>query len=810
MAENSKAYRFQHQGGEWAGVAVPRPRRRRRQLFARPGWRQALELPHWHRLGLIVLAFFLGRAVLLGELSPFVVAFAGTAIYTFGPWGWLAAAAGLVGQATVLSLSQVAPVFLVLCAVGFGLRTIPPDFRRPRVAVAVLVGTATIVIKGSYLAFSEATLYGYVAVFFESLLAGVLTYVFLVALSPRSRPLTVEELFCGLVLLAAVVAGTGNLEYGLISLHGLVSKLLILMAAMLGGAGLGAAGGAVVGIIPGIAYTVAPAVVGVYAFAGFLGGIFRRFGKPGVVAGFMLGSIALAVHIGEYRELAGVLAEAGLAAAIFAVLPRRWFEGLQSLVPAGIMGSGLADERVQELVRSRVRSWAQMFSELSRTFARVSPAGLELGDEKPLRELLNEVRHRICQDCNLHRSCWERDPERTNREFADTLVRVEAAGQVGPEDFPGDIRRKCLRLKEMAIALTCLYETYRVNQYWYRRLVESREVVSENLRGLSRIMHNLSTELCSTVERTSRIDELLRRKLREVDVPVHRIEARHREDNRLELTISGPSCHGELACRYIVAPVVSRVIGQPFMVGDTSCVREEDAPECTFHLHPALRYRVSVGVARIGKGGSTISGDTASYLELVDGKFALLLSDGMGVGAQAARESSTTVSLLEHMFRAGFGKDMAVKTVNSILLLRAPDESFATVDLALIDLYTGRAELVKIGAAPSFIVRADTVSVVESASLPVGIIREIDFSAVIRKLAVGDLVVMVTDGVTDCYRGPLEKETWLGELLRDLPRTDPQRLAELVLQQARQSAGSGIPDDMTVLVGKLEAAEEHR
>ncbi len=803
MADYSNAYRVRQRTSDWAGVGIPR---RRRRPSIRPAWGQALDLMHWQKMGLIILAFLLGRTVLLGELSPFATAFAGAAVHLFGPWGWLAVLAGIAGQATVLSWSALAPAILVLGAVGLGLRVIPADFRRPRVAVAVLVGMVSAVIKGSYLAFTGAVLYEYVAVFFESLLAGSLSYVFLIALSPRSRPLTVEGFYCLLVLLAAAVAGTGNLGWDLFSVHGFLSKFAILVAAGLGGAGLGAAAGAVVGIIPGIAYTVMPAVVGVYAFAGFLGGAFRHFGKPGVAAGFVLGNILLAVYVGEYRELAGVLVEAGTAAALFALIPAGRYQELRSLIPGSVAGPTVSEERVQELVRSRVRSWSRMFAELARTFAKVSPAGLEPGTEKPLRELLNEVGNRICKDCNLYRSCWERNSDRINEQFEATLAQVEASGRVGPEDFPEEIRRKCLRQKEMAVALTCLYETYRVNRYWYRRLVDSREVVSEHLRGLSRIMNNLAAELGSTVERAGQLEGTLRRKLRELDVPVHRIETRHQEDSRLEIIISRPSCRGELACRYVAAPLVSQVVGQPFMVSDTSCTREEQAADCTFRLQPALRYRVTVGLAQAGKAGSAISGDTASYLELESGKFSLLLSDGMGVGAQAALESSTTVSLLEHMFRAGFGKDMAVKTVNSILLLRAPDESFATVDLAVIDLYTAQAEFIKIGAAPSFVVGANTVSVVESAALPVGIIKEIDFTPVVCRLALGDLVVMVTDGVLDCYRGPLEKETWLGELLRDLPRTDPQRTAELVLQQARHAAGKSVPDDMTVLVGRMEEA----
>lgn len=770
-------------------------------------WSFLKEILVWQRVALCLVGFFLGRAMLLGELGPFSPAFAAAALFVYGRWAWVAVGACLLGQATVLHGAALAQAMVITASVGMLLKTVPGDLRNPKLVIASLTLAVDVVIRASFLAFSDALLYDYVAVLFEGVMAGVLTYVFINAFTPKVRSLSGEEFFCLMVLLAGVVAGTGSLAYNGVTLKGILSKFAVLMAAVLGGGGLGAAAGAIVGVIPGVAYAVAPAGVGGYAFAGFLGGVCRRFGKPGVAVGFLLGNIVLAVYINDYASLAGVLSEAAIAIVAFTVIPLKWMENVRGMLPPGTLDAASSGMKIQELVKSRVRSWSKMFAELSRTFAQVSSAGTEVAGDKTVRELFNEIRIRICQDCALQKTCWQREADRTHQTLMYALGTVDQAGAVKPENFPGRWRQRCLRIKELAVAVTCLYETYKVNRYWYRRLLESREVLSEHLRGLSNIMQQMATELASAVERAGKVDVVLRQKLQQLEIPVNHIEAAPREDGKLEITISRPPCRGEMACRYIVAPLVSKTVGQPFTVATTNCTcREQGASECAFKLHPALRYRINIGVAKECKTGNTVSGDTHATLDMREGKFAMLLSDGMGVGPQAALESSTTISLLEHLFESGFGQDMAVKTVNSILMLRAPDESFATVDIAVIDLYGGKTEFVKIGSAPSFIVSGVTVQTVHSSSLPVGIIKDIEVSSVVKGLTAGDIVVMVTDGVLDCYRDE-DKEDWLANMLVTLSDLEPREIANAVLQNAKDAAGGILPDDVTVLVGRLEKAE---
>lgn len=759
----------------------------------------------WEAAILAVVGFFLGRAVLFGEISPFAPAFGAAVVFVHGARGWLALAMCLAGQATVMGGTDLAGTMLATVGAAVILRLLPDETRQARAAVPPTVAAVTIAVKITLLAFTTPTLYAYVAALFEAALAAALAYILVGALASRGQPLASEEFFCLVVLVAGIIAGTGDLKWSLVSFKGVLSRIFVLLAALAGGSGLGAAAGAVMGIIPGVGGAGIPAAVGVFAFAGFAAGILRRFGRVGVILGFLLGNILLALYIKDYRNLAGVLAETGMAIVLAAAVPARWLEAIQGLLPAGTLSADIGEKKIKEVVRQRMRGWARMFTELSRTFAEVSATVADANSDKTLQELLNKVGERICSNCALYRACWERDFYRTYQDFINTLALVEQKGGVTAEDFPQHIRKRCLHLKEMAVALTCLYETYRANRYWYRRLQESREIVAEHLRGVATIMENLSEELLSTVDCAGRLGQTLRQRLKHLDIPLTSVDIAPREDGRLEIVVKRPPCRGEMACRYIVAPLVSRVAGQTFSVVETRCPREGETGDCTFKLHPAHRYQVTVGAARAAKGGDPVSGDSYTCLQLKDGRFVIILSDGMGAGARAALESNTTVSLLEHLFTSGFGQDLAVKTVNAILLLRKPDESFATVDITVIDLYTGRAEFVKIGAAPSFLLRGAGVRTIKANSLPIGIVRDIEVTSVVKHLAPQDTMVMVTDGVLECHPG-VDKEAWLAGLLQEMPQGEPQRMATLILEKAREAAGGVVPDDMTVLVARFEKA----
>jgi stage II sporulation protein E len=251
----------------------------------------------------------------------------------------------------------------------------------------------------------------------------------------------------------------------------------------------------------------------------------------------------------------------------------------------------------------------------------------------------------------------------------------------------------------------------------------------------------------------------------------------------------------------IIIPIVNKITGKKFNKKDMLCDLIHGSI-CSIKLKEAKRYQIATGIARMNKSG-TISGDNYSFIELKDGKFMIALSDGMGTGPKAALESNTTITLLEKFLYAGFDKDVALKAINSMMLFKSNDETYSTVDLTVINQYTGEVEFIKVGAVSTFIKHEEDVQIIRTGTLPVGILSKIDVELVKQKLKDSDFIVMVTDGVLDCNKGIVDKEKWLAEMIMNIRTRNPQRLAEEILQGCLEANDGVAPDDMTVIAAKI-------
>jgi len=186
-----------------------------------------------------------------------------------------------------------------------------------------------------------------------------------------------------------------------------------------------------------------------------------------------------------------------------------------------------------------------------------------------------------------------------------------------------------------------------------------------------------------------------------------------------------------------------------------------------------------------------------------------VLSDGMGVGPKAQTESSMALRLLERMIKAGYDLSTAVGFINRLLLLRNREEMFVTIDLVVVDLFTGQLEFVKVGAAPSFIKRGREVEIVHNHTLPVGVLDQVEVEADRRTLKEGELLIMVTDGVLEAQRHLARKEEWMCWYLRRLKEVeDPASLAETLLYDSIERAGGRVDDDMMVVAARLVPAQQ--
>ena len=193
------------------------------------------------------------------------------------------------------------------------------------------------------------------------------------------------------------------------------------------------------------------------------------------------------------------------------------------------------------------------------------------------------------------------------------------------------------------------------------------------------------------------------------------------------------------------------------------------------------------------------NGDNYSFLQLSDGRFVAMLSDGMGTGGKAYQASAMLVELLEEFLEAGFAQEMAIKLANSVMALDMQSQVYATLDFFGVDLFTGVGRLVKIGASATYLKHGDQVDMIVSTSLPAGVFTEFEPDAIELTLVDGDMVIMVSDGVMDAVMAQ-SKELYLKDCIAEISASNPQMMAQQLMDKLYEEGISKVKDDMTILV----------
>ena len=213
-------------------------------------------------------------------------------------------------------------------------------------------------------------------------------------------------------------------------------------------------------------------------------------------------------------------------------------------------------------------------------------------------------------------------------------------------------------------------------------------------------------------------------------------------------------------------------------------------------------FYVMSAVAAKEQDHSTMSGDNFSLFTLDNGNCHICLSDGMGSGKAARRESEMVVELIEKLMEAGFARETAIRMMNSAMVLKGDHDSYSTLDFARIDLYTGALTFTKIGAAASFVRTKKEVECISRASLPAGADSDTIPETACRKLTDGDFLVMVTDGVLEYLHVRNPEETF-ADMIREIKTENAGMFADALMEKVLLYTGGQVPDDMTIVVAGI-------
>ena len=335
-------------------------------------------------------------------------------------------------------------------------------------------------------------------------------------------------------------------------------------------------------------------------------------------------------------------------------------------------------------------------------------------------------------------------------------------------------------------------EEFLTNEIILEKTNQIRMVASDQFFSIAGMLEDLAFEFDEAETFDANASSKIRRLLGDYDIYPKNITAIEDKYGRMrvEILVDGNT-------KNLSAPKLQQEIGK-------ICNRYFEKGKITYFKNEAMlaffekpSYRLKVGFAQ-HSACSKLCGDTVKIINDNKGHSILIISDGMGKGSRAALDGAMGAGLLSKLINAGFGFDSALKIVNSALLVKSNDESLATLDIANIDLFTGKCQLLKAGAPATYIIKDNAVTKWELTSMPAGILRGIEFAKRGAVLRVGDSIVLLSDGITDLG------EDWLKGVLLSLNSDDVQFCADKIIESALAECNNEAIDDMSVIYATLE------
>lgn len=480
------------------------------------------------------------------------------------------------------------------------------------------------------------------------------------------------------------------------------------------------------------------------------------------------------------------------SAFVFAVVPTSVYNYVRDYCSGSAeryLGKSVA-QKVGETVSRRLYRLSDIFLSMKNAFFTMS-AGC-IAEEDAEKAIVRQCADSVCRDCASRIKCWRQDITQTEQNLLQLGVCAVKKGKCTILDVPQALSVRCDRVSAMLSEVNAQAQSYRTYKERTEQADNGKLLLGEQMGGVSNLLMQLAND-CKNRTGYDRAHEkeLIDRLVFHNVLCSGAVIAQQKEIVTVVVTVSKNDVDSET-----IEKVVSNVLKQNMSVERIE--NTESATWVNVFLTVKPRYSITFGVSSIAKDGSEISGDTHSVTATDNGKCIVALCDGMGSGNKAEQMSATSMSLVESFYRAGFDNDTILSCVNK-LLVGSGNEVFCAVDMVVLDLYNGLADFIKLGASSGLVKNGGKVEIISGSSLPLGVLEEMKPSVTKKALLSGDVVVLISDGVADCYKDP----NVLASVFAEVALNVPQSIAEVILSKALRRCNNKPADDMTVVVAKI-------
>ena len=578
--------------------------------------------------------------------------------------------------------------------------------------------------------------------------------------------------------LAAILCFFTSMTVGLADYSfGNIGRFLLALTLLAVGTSRGAAVAALIGGACAAGFCCAGASVGfgaaVIVFSALVSQSLGKYGKLTRSIAFVFSGCA-AVLITQTDsgavKLFGEMAAAGL---IYTVLP---------LEKLGAAASEFSDKTVAMLLKERLCFAADAISGIS---SGLNAAAESLGRRysTSIGEVSERAADRACKTCPNSMVCWGQKYEVFHAEF-DRLVKIKrAGGELTEQSLSPLAAEECIGRKQVISAVNTEYARYLNASADERRIRELRRIYTEQLASMREIFEEMGRTAGCAAPKNKAAEQKVERAMSDCGLKHARAYVSSDSSGRLKIEAYSS---GELRTeREYLGELLTSATGRELSVHDVS------GSDGLIRLTAGERTRLSaeVGVFQLCRGSNRVCGDCCESFTGPDGRLYVVISDGMGSGSRARMDSALACNMLVRLIKSGIPLSAAIETVNTSLLVKSSDESFATLDICALDLDSGECTLYKAGAAVTYLRCGSKLVRATLSSEPVGSGGRMTVPAQKYHTEPGDMIIMTTDGASP-------DENWL---MRELSSKNTAYSCAEHIARASRAAENGRDDDISVI-----------
>ena len=621
------------------------------------------------------------------------------------------------------------------------------------------------------------------------------------------KAFTIEEVIGASLLVSIAISSLHEVTIYGIGISEVLSILLVLVLGWKNGVLVGATTGLTIGVVLAIIGVGDNSLIATYALSGMIAGILNRFGKIGVIVGFVIGS-GILIYITNANIDTGIYLKEVLIAAIGLLLMPKSIEinikdmvqgtKLLPVTMGNILSAGKQTIYKLNSVSDAISEMAKSYQEAAATIVDEEADNIKKNRKIFIDEMLSNLE--TISDNILYEDLVDEENGILDEIF-DVLIEKEEIDRedlikifenhnsyiVGAEE-DGSSKVMENSIFQVIKNINYTYKISKINFVWKQKAIQDKKNMSDKLNVVSKVISNLAEEISSEekVKQTGIEEIKILTKQKGINVKEILLDKQKSGKNIIKLEIENKTRNTINTMENILSRALNDKIKYSGKEDDFDRYESED------------KFKLEIGISRTTKTNSEISGDSSIQTKLKDGKYLLAISDGMGSGQAARNSSKKVINMLENLLTSGFEKDTSIELINTAMTASVEDDMYATIDAAILDLYSGNIEFIKNGACSTYIKTKNDVQIVKDSSMPVGMSNNVKSVKYDKDLEDGNIIVLCTDGIQDSG-----EENWVKNILERIQTDNVQKIADIIIGEAIDNGFGIAKDDMTIIVARV-------